>query len=220
MPNEFGVCMVYGRCCTEVRRRAPYTSLLSFLHMWSWFRVLGSLCSSYLLSFWAKLDGRKQGDPRVSEIPSPAGPKIGRKACAFGTAYKLVPSNIWLEKIACMWTRKWKKFFILRNMQRKCKSPSVRWLSSACLWSEKQIFYPFRLSLIPQIRNLIPQISSVRHFKQSREISPHYAIPSSTTEKPPVLMPSDVWHLKSEVWFLKSQFSKIYSLRSSCSIFL
>ena len=31
MPNEFGVCMVYGRCCTEVRRRAPYMSLPSFL---------------------------------------------------------------------------------------------------------------------------------------------------------------------------------------------
>ena len=35
MPNEFGVCMVYGRCCTEVRQCAPYTSLPSFLHMWS-----------------------------------------------------------------------------------------------------------------------------------------------------------------------------------------
>ena len=86
MPNEFGVCMVYGRCCTEVRRRAPYTSLPSFLHMWSRFRVPGSLCSSYLLSFLAKLDGRKQGDSRVSEMPFPAGPRIGRKACAFRIA--------------------------------------------------------------------------------------------------------------------------------------
>gem|GEM_PF-5747232 len=26
MPNEFGVCMVYGRCCIEVRRRAIHES--------------------------------------------------------------------------------------------------------------------------------------------------------------------------------------------------
>ena len=43
MPNEFGVCMVYGRCCTEVRRRAPYMSLPSFLPrqmMKSWISLL------------------------------------------------------------------------------------------------------------------------------------------------------------------------------------
>ena len=47
----------------------------------SWVHCVVHIC--YTL---AKLDGRKQGNPRVSEIPSPAGPRISRKVCAFRIA--------------------------------------------------------------------------------------------------------------------------------------
>ena len=45
MPNEFGVCMVYGRCCTKYDgARQAWVS--RHFCMWCWFRVLGFWCNS------------------------------------------------------------------------------------------------------------------------------------------------------------------------------
>lgn len=105
--------MVYGRCCTEVRRRAPYTSLSSFLHMWSWFRVLGSLCSSYLLSFWPNWVEGNNGIPVFPKYPLLPCHGLTGKRLLSELPYKLVPSTILIEKIAFMWTLKIKKFIFL-----------------------------------------------------------------------------------------------------------
>ena len=61
MPNEFGVCMVYGRFCTGGRRRAPGMSLPSFLPCRVFSGVLSfSVCFSFrFFTFPEKVEGRK-----------------------------------------------------------------------------------------------------------------------------------------------------------------
>lgn len=102
MPNEFGVCMVYGRCCTEVRR-ARHTRVSRH------FCICGADLESWVhcvvhifYTFWPNWMEGNKGIPACLKYPPLPDLGLAGKPVPSELLYKLVPSTYIIEKIAFM----------------------------------------------------------------------------------------------------------------------